>query len=335
MDTFDSRRSTVPARLPGARPGSLALRTSAGMPASGPATTLSMRVVVRGARRYWWLVLMLWVVGSASIGILIYLNIKPSYRAISLLRVDPEKQNLYNVTGNGEALEPFLQTQVQLITSPNVLTAAGTNRNAAALPRIQKAGDVVQELRKAVNVAVIPGTYLIEVSMTSNDGAEAATIVNAVVDAFTEANSEWSNGMTRVQIQNLEGYKVELSNKIEELERKWKELRRQGQPRGQRQPRPDRKKEDGTASKQDRTSTSRSTNTGRSTGSSTTSSSSWPRPRPGWRPPRPPSRRSARTIVAGRRAGNRSTTRSSGGSSLDPEVVIAEDADARGQEQAR
>ena len=257
MDTFDSRRSTVPARLPGARPGSLALRTSAGMPASGPGTTLSLRVVVRGARRYWWLVLMLWVVASSSIGILIYLNIKPSYRAMSLLRVDPEKQNLYNIQGGGDALEPFLQTQVQLITSPNVLTAAGTNRNAATLPRIQKAGDVVQELRKAINVGVIPGTYLIEVSMTSNDGAEAATIVNAVVDAFTEANSEWSNGMTRVQISNLEQYKVELSNKIDELERRWKNYAAKGnfEVNLNVNLNSDRKKDDGTATKQDRTTT--------------------------------------------------------------------------------
>jgi polysaccharide biosynthesis transport protein len=228
MDTFDSRRSTVPARLPGARPGSQALRTSAGMPASGPATTLSLRVFVRGARRYWWLVLMLWLVGSTSIGIVIYLNIRPSYRAMSLLRVDPEKQDLYNIQGGGDALEPFLQTQVQLITSPNVLTAAGTNRNAAALPRIQKAGDVVQELRKALSVSVIPNTYLIEVSMTSNDGYEAATIVNAVVDAFTEANSEWSNGMTRGQIANLDLYNVELRNQIDELERKWKQYAAKG-----------------------------------------------------------------------------------------------------------
>jgi len=227
------------------------------MPASGPGTTLSLRVVVRGARRYWWLVLMLWVVASSSIGILIYLNIKPSYRAMSLLRVDPEKQNLYNIQGGGDALEPFLQTQVQLITSPNVLTAAGTNRNAATLPRIQKAGDVVQELRKAINVGVIPGTYLIEVSMTSNDGAEAATIVNAVVDAFTEANSEWSNGMTRVQISNLEQYKVELSNKIDELERRWKNYAAKGnfEVNLNVNLNSDRKKDDGTATKQDRTTT--------------------------------------------------------------------------------
>jgi succinoglycan biosynthesis transport protein ExoP len=255
MDTFDSRRSTVPARLPGARPGSQALRTSAGLPASSPGMTLSLRTVVRGACRYWWLILMLWVVASTSIGIMIYLNIRPSYRALSLLRVDPVKDDIFNSRGGGDALDPFLQTQVQLITSPNVLTAAGTNPKVATLPRVQKAGDIVQELRKVVAVAVIPGTYLIEVSMTSNDGAEAAAIVNAVVGAFEEANSEWSNGMTRVQIQNLEVYDVELKNKIDELERKWKNYAAKGSLEPLSPGLSSSKKEDGNAtnSKQDRT----------------------------------------------------------------------------------
>ena len=215
----------------------------------------------RTLRRHIGGVLAVWLLGSLGAGYLAYEYVKPTYRALSLLRVDPSVTDLYNVRGGGDALEPFLQTQVQLLTSPNVLTAAGINRNAAALPRIQKAGDVVQELRKAVSVAVIPNTYLIEVSMTSNDGAEAATIVNAVVGAFTEANSEWSNGMTRVQIQNLDQYKVDLNNKIEELERKWKSLaakgdldvpRRQGRSQAAMRSKPAR--------------ASRSRNTGSSTG---------------------------------------------------------------------
>jgi capsular exopolysaccharide synthesis family protein len=184
-----------------------------------------MRIMIRGARRYWWLVLMLWLVLSASIGVGIYLYVKPSYRALSLLRVDPAVTDLYDVgRARNESLDPFLQTQVQLITSPNVLTAAGTNPKAAVLERIQKAGDVVQELRKVVNVSVIPGTYLIEVAMTSPNSYEAATLVNAVVDSFMEANNEWSDGMTRVQIRNLEAYNAELKNQTDELERKLKAL---------------------------------------------------------------------------------------------------------------
>ena len=170
-----------------------------------------------------------WVLGTIAVGYLAYQFVTPSYQVISLLRVDPSTQDLFNArNGGSDALEPFLQTQVQLITSPNVLTAAGTNPKASVLERIQKAGDVVQELQKAVAVAVRPNTYLIEVSMTSPNGYEAATIVNAVVDAFIEANNEWSDGMTRQQIKNLEQYQIDLKNQTDELERKWKNLAGKG-----------------------------------------------------------------------------------------------------------
>ncbi len=232
MDTFDSHRSTVPARMPAPRPGVPAHRPSAGLP-EATSSSLSIRVALRGARRYWWLVLMLWIVGSVGISGIIYMKVRPSYRAISLLRVDPAENDLYGVRTRSDSLDPFLQTQVQLITSPNVLTAAGTNPKAAVLPRIQTAGDVVQELRKAIMVNVIPGTYLIEVSMTSQSAFEAATLVNAVVDAFMESNVEWSDGMTRTQIKNLETYLGDLRNQTDEMERRWMELAALGDPDAQ------------------------------------------------------------------------------------------------------
>jgi succinoglycan biosynthesis transport protein ExoP len=246
MDTFDSHRSTLPARLPGGRPGSQALRTTAASTAGVPATTMSLRVVWRGARRYWWLVLILWMTCSSLIGTVVYLYVKPSYRALSLLRVDPAANDIFQAR-NAEPLDTFLKTQVELITSPNVLTAAGTNPKVALLERVQNAGDVVQELRKAVTVAVVPNTYLIEVSVTSPNPAEAATIVNAVVESFLEANSEWSDGMTRLQIKNLEQYNLDLKNQTDEIERKWKALASKGDvdiaPGG------DRKKDDSGGSK--------------------------------------------------------------------------------------
>ena len=229
MDTSDSYRSSVPARLPMTRPGAQALRPTVGSQATTAASPISIRVVIRGARRYWWLVLALWMVGSGAIGASIYLTVKPTYRASSLLQVDPSLTDLYNIHGAADSLvEPFLQTQVQLITSPNVLTSAGNNPKAAVLERIQKAGDVVLELRKAVNVSVIPGTFLIEVSMNSTINTEAAILVNVVVDSFMDANREWSDGMNRTQIKNLESYREELKGQTDELERKWKAFAAKG-----------------------------------------------------------------------------------------------------------
>ena len=228
MDTFDSHRSTVPARLPGARPGSSALRTTAGVPAASSPSPLSIQVVLRGARRYWWLVLMLWLVGSAAVGAAVYLNVKPTYRASGLLRVDPIVNDLFGLGNRGEHVEAFLQTQVQLISSDNVLTAVGTNPKVVTLPRIQAASDVVQEIRKVIAVGVVQGTYLIEISASSPNNVEAAILVNAVIAAFLDANEIWSNGMTRAQMKTLEAYEFDLKEQIAEQERKWKDLVKKG-----------------------------------------------------------------------------------------------------------
>jgi hypothetical protein len=198
-------------------------------PQASPSPSKSPGLIRRTIRRRWVPILTRWALLTVALMSAVWVLPAGPYRALSILRVDPAVTDLYNLkTGGGESIDAFLQTQVHMITSPNILTAAGTNRKAALLPRVQKAGDVVQELRKAVSVSVIPNTYLIEVSMTSDSGFEAATIVNAVVDAYMEANSEWSDGMTRVQIKNLEQYNVDLKNQTDELERRWKSLAAKG-----------------------------------------------------------------------------------------------------------
>ena len=68
-----------------------------------------------------------------------------------------------------------------------VLSAAAVNPRAAVLERIQKSGDAVLSLKRVIGVAVIPGTSLIEVSMSSDSAFESAVLVNAVVDAFMAA----------------------------------------------------------------------------------------------------------------------------------------------------
>jgi succinoglycan biosynthesis transport protein ExoP len=225
MDTFDSYRPTVPARLPAPRPGALVPRSTSGLPEAASTSPLSIRVALRGARRYWWLVLLLWVVGSAGIGAAVYAKVRPAYKAFGILRVFPAATDIYGVRTTGETFDPFLQTLVSLITSPSVLTAAASTPEAAALDRVRMAGDdVAQELRRSINVGVVPGTYLIEVSMTSQDSHEAAILVNAVVKAFLASNSEWSEGMTSNQIEKLKTYLGELEGETKALERRWKDI---------------------------------------------------------------------------------------------------------------
>jgi hypothetical protein len=181
-------------------------------------------LLLRTLGRHWLAILAVWLLGTGAAWVIARSVIQPIYRASSMLRADPTITDLIQVPGAVDELEPYLQTQVQLITSPRVLGIAAANPKVAALGRIAGAADGAEELRKAVQVSIRPATYLIEMAMTSPDPAEAATIVNAIVDAFLGVAGPSLDGLARHEIKNLETYQVDLRNQVVELERRWKAL---------------------------------------------------------------------------------------------------------------
>lgn len=218
MDTFDYQRSSVPARMPMARALSVPAPRFEAPTAEVTSSPISARSVLRASRRYWWLILALWAVGSAGLGAAIYLKVRPQYRAMSLLQVNPNMMDLYG-GGHANANGPdYMQTHVELIKSPTVLSAASLDDNISKLTRIKFAGDAIQELTKVVQVSILPNTKLIEVSMMSPSGDEAAAIVNSVVTAFLAANRSWSNSSVKNQIANLTNHLEELQTKIRLIE---------------------------------------------------------------------------------------------------------------------
>lgn len=214
-----------PAQLPLSRP--LPIQpTSSGAQEPKPASALNIvKAVVRGIARYRWLVLLSWSVGTAGAMALINARVRPLYEASSLLRVDPRYQDLFDVRSpSGDWLRPYLDTQIYLFTSADVLGMAAADARAAALPRIRRAKDPLVELRRALQIEVVQGTYLIKISAKSPSPADSAAVVNAAVDAFLKAEAEWSDGTTRAQIKNLESYLQELKAQSDEKERAWLEL---------------------------------------------------------------------------------------------------------------
>ena len=213
MDTFDYHRSSVPARLPSQRGSSVTLQRYEAGNAENVPSPVSVRAVFRATRRYWWLILALWTVGSAGIGAAVYLKVRPQYRASSVLRVDPTALDLYG-GANHEGGEPYMKTNVELIKSQNVLSAAVSDEKVRALPRIRDSSDPQQELDKVIMVRIVPDTHLIEVSMMSPSSEEAALLVNAVVEGFLDNNGLWSSGTRKSQIDKLSAHALTLKNDL-------------------------------------------------------------------------------------------------------------------------
>ena len=101
----------------------------------------------------------------------------------------------------------YLQTQLTSITTDPVLDRAIAEPTISKLPMIKDSTDPKVDLRKKLEIKIIPNTHWMRVALESTDPHEAAQIVNAVVDAFalrprsvgTGANKTPDKGSREVQ----------------------------------------------------------------------------------------------------------------------------------------
>jgi hypothetical protein len=106
---------------------------------------------------------------------------------------------------------------VSVITSPNVLTSVATNPQVAKLASISRSDVVVEALRDHLEVRVIEGTSLVEVSSEGLNSSEGAIVVNAVVRAFLKEETQWAEARNRRTIQMLADYRAELESRLESM----------------------------------------------------------------------------------------------------------------------
>jgi capsular exopolysaccharide synthesis family protein len=185
-----------------------------------------LKVVGRALRRYWWQGLLLWAAGTAALAALACAGIKPTFDAVSRIKVenDPFSPNTEKNAADPVDFAQFLETQVSTLTSPTVIDAALAARpELNALPMLRGSADPGGDLRKALRVAVIAKTSLIQVEMSSAFPTEAADLVNAVVDAYLKVASEDRDAWTQKQIDRL----AEKSREQQaEVDRRRKEVAR-------------------------------------------------------------------------------------------------------------
>ncbi len=221
MDTLDRPDSNLPARYSA---NSFRVPAPIAMPPRDLATTsmpqLTPRLILRGLNRHWWRILLLWLVVSTPLAYLIYVVVEPTYEAFSLLQIEPTTERLFQLSAQsfaeGRAYEPYLQTQVQLITSDVVLDQAlSRDARIAKLPMIEESDDPKADLRKQMDVGIVnKNTYLIRVALASGNPEEAALIVNAVVNAYMDQHTEYHRSANKAQHKSL----------TEELEKLAKEI---------------------------------------------------------------------------------------------------------------
>ena len=227
MDTSDRSDAKLPAPFPLASSPSLLPRsTYSGDLAIAPGPQIDSRVLVRGLVRYWWRILGLWLIVSVPVAYLIYATVGPTYEAISRIRIEPAPSNLYDASrqqNNGEMSisETYLQTQVNLMKTDQILGRAVADQSISDLPMIKNSEDPNTFLRNKMMVEIEPGTHIINVGLESKDRNEAAAIVNAVVGSYLQ----WNLRYNETRDANLKASLTEqLASLKDHIDRKKAEL---------------------------------------------------------------------------------------------------------------
>ena len=227
MDTRDASRSLEAFRgqFPGAsltwRPRSRSV--GAAVEEQESTSSISLKVILRGILRYKWLIFGLWVVLSVAACGFIYFKLKPTYSAISQMKINLKSSEPFEnsrSSSNDEARE--LETNRQLVTSSAVLDAVLIDPAVlqTSPELILDSPDPIEALRDNLNVTIVKGTTLINVALQAKSSSEATSIVNAVVDAFINQSKEWSATTSKNKIARLTKLRDELSNEADDKKAK-------------------------------------------------------------------------------------------------------------------
>ncbi|MFI5455144.1 MAG: GumC family protein [Isosphaerales bacterium] len=215
MDTKERLDSNAPGRGPSA---SDPAPVTSPDPAAKPVPRTKSRGIMHRLLARWWQILLLWVIVFLPLAFLITLLIQPTYEAFSILRVEPFPPKLFDPIRQDfpdpRFIKPYLQTQVNLITSDRVLTQAIANPLVVKLPVITESKDPRADLRKRLSVEIIDNAYLIRVALELADGNHAATIVDAVVQSYLIYNTEYERSANSTLKASLTAQLQILENEI-------------------------------------------------------------------------------------------------------------------------
>jgi capsular polysaccharide biosynthesis protein len=232
MDTSERAYSNGPGRVP---PGSSSFEdpTSAASHKriSGSVHQPKCPGLLRRLAGHWRRIVWLCLVVSTPLLVLIWFFVQPTYEASSLLRIESASPQLFGTlrrgSGDGSNL-PYLETQANLITSTRVLEKVVADPLVVNLPLVKHSVDLKTDLRRKLSVEIIDDANLIRVALESTEPADAATIVNAVVQSYLIENTRYNRSGNKELRESLSKQLEKLQDEIKTKKERLKELAKKG-----------------------------------------------------------------------------------------------------------
>jgi len=147
-----------------------------------------MQFVGNAVWHWWKLAAPIGLILAAVTAGLVYWAFVPVYRAEAWLRIDAEAPYIA-FEGGREGGRP-IATEVSLIRSPLTMGPVVSQPEIARLPEIKEADAAIEWLTNQINVRQVGHSELFVISCDAEVPKNAATIVNAVVDAYFELRGQ-------------------------------------------------------------------------------------------------------------------------------------------------
>ena len=166
---------------------------------------LLVLLVFSGIKRYWkWSLPMGLFCALAAAGIL-YLALPVTHEATAQIQIRAEREHiLVEATRPQGQYQDFVNTQIALIKSPNVIDKALNDPDIARLPIILKQKDDRRGwLTRQLRVANIRSSEIVTVSISTDAPESSEKIVNAVVDAYFDFTDEVEGDANRKLLNQL------------------------------------------------------------------------------------------------------------------------------------
>ncbi len=202
------------------QPSAMAMYPASDDWSSGGAVADSQQQSMGGAaflhalRRHWLLSLSLGIACAVVAGTVILLLQKPLYTATATIILSPREETIMGASADGRQdqlqgeFDIFRETQQNLVRHRFVLAAALRNpkmKNLASIQREDADHNALNWLGEKINVSFLgKSAGFMQVSMTLPDRYEAAQIVNAIVEAYSDEAANDDLKKRRVRLGELQ-----------------------------------------------------------------------------------------------------------------------------------
>jgi len=199
---------------------------------------LSMGQALAPLRRNWLPLTLLTVVGSMA-ALLIALHQTPMYRSVSQLEIEGFNEDFLDLKGlssitNDHAIDPYLQTQIRVLESQELLARVAKKLDLAHRPEYATSSKFTQSaltpeqrvlriLSDRVSARVAGTSHVIDITAESDDPAFAALLANEIateyIDLSQERRLQTSDNLSHSLGSQLDDLKASLDRSEQALQK--------------------------------------------------------------------------------------------------------------------